>query len=614
MMNGRLRRWIALAAVIGCAPAACVWLPDPPEPPDIAATQDDDLAEILFAEDADPAVAALDFVPDQLLVQPFSGADPDDVSDLYAGASTGVVAELEAIDATVLRVPPNRMITVATRLAESGLIETVQKNYLFSPNLTPSDPLFVQQPHLTQIGATRAWDTTVGSDRITIAVVDTGVDSTHPDLQEKIVAGWNAANDSSDFGDLIGHGTMVAGVAAAASNNQLGVTGVSWNSPILAVRVTDQDGNASAAALAAGILWSTANGARVINVSFAPLWSNRIVRAAAQQAFNRGALVVISAGNAGGTTESAGYLEALFVGGISSADRIAPFSDRGPFVDLVAPGVGVQSTKRLGEYGLASGTSFAAPIVSGTAALVWSVNPDFRPATVRKILFDTAADLGVRGKDATYGNGAVRAAEAVAGAVGAVPVVDVTAPEIRITRPSPSSILSRRFTVRASATDRWGVADVVLSVDGLPFATDTRSPYRFAVDPSRFSSGTHELSVVATDTSGNVSSARSVQVTFAASIFTQGQSRITFTSPRDGALVSGNVSLNATVSDADGLATVEWRIDGRSVFVTSVSGESTGVSFLWRSAEWPSGTHIVSLLALDAGGDLTTGRITLTTR
>ena len=601
----RLRQWCILC--LACALTGCeIGL-------ETAGTAQD---QVLFTEDADPALAALPFVEDELLIQSYPGAEATALSDLYSDVGATVVEELPEIEATVLKVAQDQFHLIAESLVESGLIETVQKSYLYEPSEVPNDPMFSQQTHLAQIRAVEAWDVTVGAEDVIIAIVDTGVDLDHPDLEDKIIDGWNMFEGNSDYSDIHGHGTLVAGVVAAVSDNGTGVAGVTWDCPLLVIRTTDGYGRSSSRQLAAGILWAVAHDASVINVSFAPLWSDRVVRAAAQEAFNRGRLVVISAGNMGGTTTARGYSETLFVGAIGSSDQIASFSDRGPFVDLVAPGIGVRSTKLGNGYGTADGTSFAAPIVSGVAALAWSINHDLRPVTIESVILDTCIDLGTAGKDSVYGRGAIDAAAAVGQAAETSFVPDTTPPSLRISRPASGATISDRYTAWVTATDRWGVADVVLSIDSMPHATDTRAPYRFLIDTTTFPAGSHELSFVATDLAGNTSQAKSVTVTFRRSLRnTVGSpSWITFNSPADGALVSGNVSIQASVSDSDGLATVEWLVDGTTVFVSTVFGESTGVSYLWRTAGMASGRHTVTLIITDLRGYQTSGQIDLIVR
>ncbi len=609
MMNRKICPLFWAVALLPCTIAGC-WLSVPLPIPDIE--QDG----ALFAEDEDPAVAALPFVEKELLVQPYPGAEGEAVAALYAQVGAVVIEELTDIDATVLAVPADERDVIATQLADTGLIETVQKNYLYEPSDVPNDPMYRRQSHLTQVAAAQAWDTTVGDENIIIAIVDTGIDRDHPDLVDRIVDGWNAYNGNFDYSDVHGHGTQVAGVVAAATNNQLGVAGMTWECPIVVVRVSDQQGRASARHIAAGILWAVNHGASVINISFAPLWSNRVVRAAATEAFNRGAVVVISTGNAGQTSSASGYAEAMFVGAVNSSNEITSFSDRGGFVDLVAPGIAIRTTKDGGEYTMANGTSFAAPIVSGVAALAWSVNPDLRPVTVASALQDTAVDLGATGKDTSYGYGLVDAAAAVDGAAQLSFVPDTTPPTLTINRPSNGATLTGRYAVYVTASDRWGVADVVMSVDGMAYATDTRSPYWLVIDIAKFPSGWHQLSFVATDHAGNASEPTTIRVNFRhlTGDTTNTATEIRFTYPANGATVTRDTTIRATISDTDGLATIEWFVDGIPVHTSTVSGQSTGVSYMWRIVGYDPGSHTISLIVTDLNGDQTTDQLTLRKR
>lgn len=578
---------------------------------------------IVFADDADPAMAALPSVENELLVQPYPGVDATALADLYVEVGATVTGELSDIELTVLQVPPDELAQIAAELASSDLIEGIHRNYIFQAQQSANDPMFPLQHHLAQVDIAEAWNLTTGSQEIVIAIVDTGVQPDHPDLAERIVGGWNVLDGSADYADVAGHGTQVAGVVAAVSNNGIGVTGVTWDSPILAVRVSDDDGFSTSRDIAAGILWAVGRGAKVINVSFAPLWSNTIVRSAARQAFNRGALVVVSAGNGGGLTRSRGYREALFVGAVDEGGELASFSDRGPFVDIVAPGTSIRTTSMGSTYRRPSGTSFAAPIVAGAAALAWSANPDLRPVTIVNALIDAAVDLGPRFKDDSYGHGLVDVGAAVGAASRTAFVPDVSPPTVQIIHPEEGASLSGRSIVAVVAQDLWGVADVVMSVDGVPLATDTRPPYRFVLAADAMGSGDHELSFVATDLAGNASAPATVTVHVAGSRRT-GQGSlpetgdtglpVDFESPVSGTLVTEDTPISATVSAEAGLAFVEWLIDGVPVFVTPVSGSSSLVTYMWRIAGVEPGNHTITLVVTDARGGVAMGRLELITR
>src|SRR6185369_14948071 len=135
--------------------------------------------------------------------------------------------------------------------------------------VTPNDPWFGSwEWYLTKIGAPAASSTTTGDKSIIIAILDTGVESTHPDLQAKLVPGWNIYDNNSDTRDVYGHGTVVAGTVAASSNNGQGVASIAWNCPIMPVRISALDGTAAYSAMAIGLTWAADHGARVANLSY----------------------------------------------------------------------------------------------------------------------------------------------------------------------------------------------------------------------------------------------------------------------------------------------------------------------------------------------------------
>ncbi len=572
-----------------------------------------------FEDDADPILGALAYVDDELLIEIFPGADPDDIAELLEQLDAIVIedlSDLDELDLSVLGVSPEDLEAIAGELDASDLIESVQKNYLFESDQAPDDPLYAAQQYLEQIRVPAAWDIALGSEAVTIAVVDSGVDISHPDLVDRIAGGWNIYSNNGDYNDLTGHGTKVAGVAGAATNNAIGVAGVTWSAPLLAVRVTDDRGRASARHLAAGILWSVNNGAKVINVSFAPLWSNSVVRWAAERAWARGAIVVISTGNDSGVSGSGGYEQALFVGAVGGDNLIAPFSDRGPFVDLVAPGVGIRTTGLAGDYPLATGTSFAAPIVAGVIGLAWSVNPQLRTTTLADTLLDTAVDLGEQGEDGIYGRGLVDAVAAVTAASQAVFVPDGSPPTVSVMAPLDGATLRGRTLAEVVATDDWGVDFVRMSIDGMAAGTDKRSPYRFAIDARKFVDGAHEVSFMATDLAGNVGMPVTVSVTFAGDALDPAETSapsVRFTAPTAESTVVDAVTISAIAAADQGLSAIEWLIDGTSVLSGSISGVSSAVGFRWSPVGIAPGPHTITLVVTAADGAVAEATLILLT-
>ncbi|HRX86283.1 MAG TPA: S8 family serine peptidase [Phycisphaerae bacterium] len=563
----------------------------------------------MFSEDADPQLAQRDFADDTLIVRTLPGAEPTDVASALGRAGATAIETLPEIETIVARVAPADLLDVAEQLAGEPTLEAVQKNYFFDAQLAPDDPRFADQAPLEVIGLPDAWEISTGSDSVLVAVLDTGVYAGHADLAGRTLAGRNTFDRSADSSDVFGHGTLVAGVLGAASDNGTGVAGVDWESQILAVRVANAAGRASSAAIASGIVWAVNRGARVINVSFAPLQADGLVLRAARHAYASGALVFISAGNDGKYSTARGSREAVFVGATDDSDALAGFSSTGPFVDLTAPGVAIWSTTHEGDYRAVSGTSFASPIAAGVAALVWSARPELRPVTVERLLRDTAVDLGAAGRDDTYGAGRVDAAAALAAARDIIEAEDHRAPIVTLDMPADGAEVSGTIRVGASAADLddgVGVAEVVLYVDGAPVVSDTAFPYRFALATQRLASGAHTVGVVAIDDAGNASTPAEVTV-YVAGDGSSGDTGTTDTQrpsvtiqfPIAGANITGQVGIQAIATDNVALQSVELLVDGIVRESKPATGSRATVSFVWLADGATVGDHVITIRAVD---------------
>lgn len=565
----------------------------------------------VFEGEDDPTIAALDYERSELLVQTLPGAIATELADAYASAGAQAVDAIPELDTVVLAVDPDQLLTTAAALAEHELIEAVRKNYLYDVEAAPNDPRAAEQSHLDQLRLADAWDISTGNSATIIAILDTGVLPTHEDLRANLLDGYNVVDANTDFSDVHGHGTAVAGAAAAASNNAQGVAGVCGDCSILPVRVSLPDGRASSRAIASAVLWAVLQGASVINISFGPLEQDKIVLAAAQVARNNGVPVVIAAGNQGARKSAADSEHALFIGAVNDDDTLADFSNTGPFVDLVAPGVRILTTDLTASYARYNGTSFSAPIASGVIALIRSVNPDLRPATLENLLRTTALDLGASGRDSSFGSGLIDAAAVLARAETTEESPDTRPPTVTVSSPRDGATVSGRVPVRVTAADAAGVADVVLSVDGAPALTDSVSPYTFSLDTSSLAPGAHTLAVVATDVVGNASSARTVRITVAGATGDIAPPAATFISPSDGATVFGTVEARALVTDNSALSRVEWFVDGRSARSASVAGTRQEVSFFWNTSALSSGSHTLTLRVTDAAGLTASAAVTV---
>ena len=240
-----------------------------------------------------------------------------------------------------------------------------------SLGLQPNDPEWSQQWGLRQVGAPAAWALLSRTSRpVVVAVIDSGVDPSSPDLQGALVPGADFADASGSTADQYGHGTMVAGVIAARGNNGQGVAGVCWTCLIMPVKVLDANGTGTAASVAEGIRWAADHGANVINMSFILSAPDPAVEAAIAYAHAQGAIVVAAAGNngSGEATYPASYPFVVSVAATDDADQLYPWSSHGSWVTLAAPGCSL-TTALGGGFATFCGTSAAAPLVAGLAAL-----------------------------------------------------------------------------------------------------------------------------------------------------------------------------------------------------------------------------------------------------
>lgn len=239
----------------------------------------------------------------------------------------------------------------------------------------PNDPHYGEQWGLPVVGLPEAWDS-LPSRTVIVAVIDSGVCLSHPDLQGRLVGGYDFVDDDTDPSDIYGHGCGVAGVIAANSNNGIGISGVAPNANIMPLRVLDGSGLGSYSNIANAIIYAADNGADIINLSLAGTSSSAILEASIAYAIQRGVVVIAAAGNFGSdrTFYPAAYPSVIAVGAIDVDLTRSRFSNFGPDVDVYAPGRDILTTNMAGGYDFQSGTSFAAPIVAGITAMSETMN------------------------------------------------------------------------------------------------------------------------------------------------------------------------------------------------------------------------------------------------
>lgn len=346
---------------------------------------------------------------------------------------------------------------------------------------------------------------------IKVAVIDSGVDYTHDDLEGLVVGGYDFVNNDHDPFDDNGHGTHVAGTIAAV-NNEIGVIGVAPGVDIYALKVLDASGSGSFSNIIAALNWCVLNGIKVTNNSYGSSVDPGItVQEAFNNSYGKGILHIASAGNSGkanGRGDNVGfpaqYDSVMAVAATDSNDARAYFSSTGPDVEIAAPGVAILSTVPGGGYESWSGTSMASPHVAGVAALVMASNSGISNVAVRERLVSTAEDLGVTGRDTWFGYGLVDADKAV----GITTTPDPnTAPEVIISSPANSSTFdfgtAIYFSGSASDIENGDLSDSIIwtsSIDGQIGIGESFTRV--------LSSGTHTITAKVTDSGGMTDEAR----------------------------------------------------------------------------------------------------------
>lgn len=541
----------------------------------------------------------------RILVSPRPGLPAAEFSKIIKAQGANASRKLNGINVYVVEMPPGREQAMAQALSRHPHMKFAELDGAVSMQQTPSDTYYASEWHLPIIQAPAAWDLATGSG-ITVAILDGGVESTHPDLAPNIVPGWNFYDNNSNTSDVNGHGTKVAGVAAAAGNNGIGVTGAAWNAKIMPMRITDPAGYITYYSIIANSLtWAADHGARVANISY--IVSNvATVQNAAQYMRGKGGVVVASAGNTGAYDASPDTSAIITVAATDSADQRTSWSAYGPSIDVAAPGAGIWTTTVGAGYGAVSGTSFASPLTAGVVALMLSANPALQPSQVDSILASTSEDLGTAGRDDYYGYGRINAYRAVSAAKAAA-TTDSQAPTVAISAPTGGT-LKGLVTVDVSAADNIGVSRVDLFVGGVLLASDSAAPYSFSWDTSTRADGATTLTAKAYDAAGNVSSS-TVNVTVSNTAATADVTPpvVNISNPGNGATVNGNVNISVNASDNVAVTSVSLYVDG----ALKATGNGS-LSYGWNSRKVNNGLHSIQAVARDAAGNSTTQTIQVT--
>lgn len=348
---------------------------------------------------------------DEIIVKYKEGLPSAAMSALHKKADAEVLNRNAQLGFEVVKVEDASLEQAIDIYEQNNDVEYAEPNITFHTYETPNDPMFDQQWGPQQVEAPAAWDVTKGSDQVEVAIVDTGVDYDHPDLSGKVIKGGDFVDNDGDPMDENGHGTHCAGIAAASTNNGVGIAGMAPNVSIYAVRVLDANGSGSLDAVAEGIIDAADNGSEVISLSLGAPTGAQTLEEAVQYAADKGSVVVAAAGNSGLPTPSypAYYSDAIAVAATDSNDSKASFSNYGNWVDIAAPGVDILSTYPGGDYQSLSGTSMATPHVAGLAGLLAS--QERSASEVRSAIEQTADPIS--GTGTYWENGRINANQAV---------------------------------------------------------------------------------------------------------------------------------------------------------------------------------------------------------
>ncbi len=404
--------------------------------------------------------------------------------------------------------------SIAKSLSVDSRVVWAEPDYLARPagntQATPNDPLFASQWGLTIINAEDAWDVNTGNSTVVIAMLDSGIQLDHPDLADKMwvnpgeipsngidddnngyiddVQGWNFVSDNNDPGDDNGHGTQVAGAAAAATDNATGIAGTCWGCRLMPVKVMSAGGVANYSDIAAGTLYAAVKGADVINISLGGYSNSHALEEAVQAAVNSyGAIVIAGAGNDDTTNRfyPAAYDEVMAVAGTDQNDIKSEISNYGDWVELSAPAVDIMTTYMGGDYGPAEGTSFSAPFVSGVAGLLISQHPEWSQTLVWSQLTHTTDTLdGLNpGYGGLLGSGRLNAGAALT--TVPTPMLEISLFRVNgdpLGRPTPGDSATLEITLSNGWMDAAGVTGVLTTSD--PYVTITQGTADFGDIPS----------------------------------------------------------------------------------------------------------------------------------
>ncbi|MGM0482565.1 MAG: S8 family peptidase [Patescibacteria group bacterium] len=559
------------------------------------------------------------YAPGEILVK-FKPGVPDHVQDrVLSQAGVNIKRTIPKIEVHVISVPEKAERQVKEALGKNPRIEFTELNHALEATYATNDPLLPDMWHHQKIGSENAWSM-ASSTGITIAILDSGSDTNHPDLASNLVGGYNVVSNSNDFEDIHGHGTSVAGSASAVGNNSNQVVGVAYDANIMTVRISESsDSYATWADASDALVYAADNGARVANLSYLACGSYSINNAG-DYLKSKGGLAFVSAGNSGDDPGFSLTDSLICVSATGSSDTRPSWSSYGDYVDISAPGVSILTTSIGGGTKQFSGTSASSPVAAGLAALVWGANPDLTNIQVEDIIKETAVDLGEAGWDKYYGWGRIDAASAVAKAMETsdTPVDDeeevvIDKPSVTITHPSDGATVSGAVTISTNATsdETLSVEKVEMYINESLIGTDSSDPFSFYWDTSLEENGEYVLQARVFDTNGNSEWSNNITVTVE-NVADSTSPTIQITEPEDGANIpqTGGFAITASAQDNTKISQIDILFDG--IISETCTGQDS-CSFTLNANKLVAGkSYKINAIASDENGNTAEDEITIT--
>lgn len=542
---------------------------------------------------AQPVLPHGSHIAGELLVGLKDGVSDDDLEKTYKAHGGKKIKSLSKIKVHHIKVPEKALEAIEAALAKDPKVEFVERNFVGTGGLVPNDPGYASQWHLPRISAPQGWNISTGSPEVVIAVLDSGVDPNHPDLSAKLVPGYNYVYNNNDTHDVHGHGSRVAGIAAASSNSGIGVAGVAWQNKIMPLVVFDSTGYGTYSQWISGIVYAADHGAKVINMSIGGSSYSSSLQNAVNYAWNKGVVLVACAMNTGSNTPyyPAALNNVLAVAATDSGDNRASWSNYGTWIDVSAPGVSIYSTTNGGGYGTGSGTSFSTPQVAGLAALIMSRNPALSNSQVVELIKQNSDDLGSSGYDPYYGSGRINVYRALS-AVSGMPTlsVDIISPT------DGTTIVPGNVNVDVATNSSAGISKVELYVNGILKDTKSTAPYVFLWNTTGLT-GSQTLVSKAFDSAGSTASSAPKTVSVASAADTT-PPVVSITS-----VAFGGRTLTVTGSASDTqspVVRVDLYVDG----ALKATDSASPWSFKVNTKSWSKGTHTLQLKAYDGAGNV----------